>query len=860
MVWPFSRGRSKRLSEIAQPTADPEKDQKAFLPAHPQNATPRNPEESSLRKRRRSPDKALEADIRPEPRRHRSRNSVEDITALPGARRLERSPHLRRSSLHRAAIPYASHPVPASRIAAMRTQSVNDYGDKKPKPEPKPDTGAQKRRLSKRQEAHNRAIREEEIRAMSAPVPIPKRVSGHGDMLNRDNKKARRFSSKHNDDVRGSNVSLPFQESIHSSMSGASEQRAWEVHGLAFLSPRPNVRLSSSLPHSASFSGPYGLSRSGSKKEKLPALKEDVKKRDRRRVAELADDLGASDLRVLLERDQRRKEKKKLTDKEKLEAKLRRRAEDARRAPAVPPLPPTAVHPALREKTPAEEPSTIGQAPPTPTSVKEATKEPQQNLDIRQDSMAVDPSPFRDPSPTSEYSDPFKLGPPREDTPQSNVPTPMETPMDDPVVGTAHEIRYSQGRLSQIESNSPPASPIRGNYPRNMSPLRREYTPDLAPLATSTSSPLKQTESATTRKPGTWASIFRRGTTRTPDQSPPPPRAGTSFSNTSRDSMSKQPIPAHLIGNTSRRRSGTPARTQSIFREDLPESPASPPDSRVNSPDIIAAANVAASRRSRRGGSSAIAIPHARGATPESHRVARSVSPNDTDGRNSTLAMSASLASIDSEGSWLTGRPTKRKSNASHMRSSVGSARRAQSGNPSYEDLGMADEEYVRRLTPSPEDDVDGMDTEPTPIAEVESPEEATLLRRETSRRKPRMVYRDDAAKSREGLVADFHSGVTPLQRSPEESPDSLRESASELESDNDQVHDPSWEDKQHVVYGKGHARQLSAGSAKLLDIRPRSGRTTPDARMSIASGPDVQSPTIQSPRPASPTASSSKL
>ncbi|KAF4554769.1 Hypothetical protein D9617_3g018370 [Elsinoe fawcettii] len=851
MVWPFSRGRSKRLSEIAQPTQDPEKDTKEpFSPSHPQDATPRtaprSPEESSIRKRRRSPDKALEAGNRPEPRRHRSRNSVEDITALPGARRLERSPHLRRSGVYRTAIPYNSSSVPASRLAAMGAQPANDHGDKKSSPtDPN-----QKRRLSKRQEAQNRFIREEEIRAMTAPVAIPKRLSGHGDMLNRENKKARRqFSSKHAEDTRGSNVSLPFQESIHSSMSGASEKRAWEIHGLGFLSPRPNVRLSSSLPQSHSFSGPYGVSRNGSKKEKLPALKEGVKKKDRRRVAELADELDAADLRVLLERDQRRKEKKKLTEKERLEAKLRRRAErDARRAAEAPPVPPTDVHPAFRDRKSEEKPSTIGQAPPTPTSDREDNGRQMASLDVRQDSATLDRSPFRDPSPSSTYSDPFKLGPPREDTPQALGITPMETPLDDPTLHTAHEVRYSQGRLSQV-STSPPASPVRGSFPRNMSPLRREFTPELPPITTS---PLKQSESLPMKKPGTWASIFRRGTTRTSEQSPPP--AGTSFSNTSRDSMSKQPIPAHLVGNTSRRLSGTPARTQSIFREDLPESPVSPPGSRVTSPDIIAAANMAAARRSRRGGSNAVATPHVRGATPDSpHRVTRSVSPNGTDGRNSTLNMSASLASIDSEGSWLTGRPAKRKSNASHMRSSVGSAKRKDMDNPSYEDLGMPDDEYVRRLTPSPEDDIDEMETEALPGDEQG---DGTLLRRGTSRRQPHLVYRSEAAKSREGLVADVHSGITPM----ESSPDSLRESTSELDSESDQVHDPSWNDKSQVVYGKGHARQLSAGSAKLLDIRPRSGRTTPDARMSIVSSPEVQSPIVQSPRTTSPTASTSKL
>ncbi|KAF2152536.1 hypothetical protein K461DRAFT_148583 [Myriangium duriaei CBS 260.36] len=834
MVWPFSRGRGKRLSGLAQASSQDIDDlsEKGFDPNNPRNATPRsaqrNPDESSLRKRRRSPDYASEkqpipqSDGTPERRRHRSRGSVENITALPGARRLETSPHLRRSDTYRTAIPYTSSPAPASRIAAMAGQE---------KPKPHPDT--QKRRLSKRQEYHTRAIREEEIRAMSAPVPIPKRNSANGDLLVRENKKARRnFSTRTGDDKRASTVSLPFQESIHSSMSGGSESRGWEILKLDLFSPRPSVRLSSSL---SQLSGGPGLYRSGSKKEKLPTLREDVKRRDRRKMAELADDLDASDLRVLMERDTRRRDKKKVADKEKLEAKLRRRASRSRAKEREPPVPPLAIHPAFRKK-PFDKQDADIKAPPTPTSDNELRDKtsPISTRPAQPAETSNADSPFRDPSLSpsphnDSMKDPFKLGPQREDTPQSVEPTPMmETPFEDPILATAEEIRYSHGRLSQIVP-SPPSSPTRPAHPRNMSPLRREYTPDLAPQGVS--SPLRHSESSATKKAGTWASIFKRGSITRSDVSSAP-RAGTSFSNTSRDSMSRHPLPAHLVATAPRRISGTPTRTQSIFREDLPESPSSLPDSRVNSPDIIAAANVAAARRSKRA-NPVMADGQGPDSTPESSARGRSKSPVYTDGHDSAAAMSASLASIDSEGSWLTGRPSKRKSTQSHIRNSVGSAsRRRASDNPSFEELGIPDDELVRRLTPSPEDEAKENEEEGvTPIMEKIEDEDLPL-RRNTSRRKPNLVLRDDFAVSREGFVAEVSNKESPSEGS--SGPSTL-----ESESEFDQFREGL---EQHgVVYGRGHARQLSSGSAKLLEIpsRNRSGRTTPDVRKSLQHTPE---------------------
>jgi hypothetical protein len=67
--------------------------------------------------------------------------------------------------------------------------------------------------------------------------------------------------------------------------------------------------------------------------------------------------------------------------------------------------------------------------------------------------------------------------------------------------------------------------------------------------------------------------------------------------------------------------------------------------------------------------------------------------------------MSQSLASVDSEASWLSGKPPKRASTLTQLRSSVASSSvpRNENFNASYEELGMADDEYFRRLTPQPD-------------------------------------------------------------------------------------------------------------------------------------------------------------
>jgi len=87
----------------------------------------------------------------------------------------------------------------------------------------------------------------------------------------------------------------------------------------------------------------------------------------------------------------------------------------------------------------------------------------------------------------------------------------------------------------------------------------------------------------TRRRGGTFSSLFNRTTpgSRGSVERTAPDRGNdaraSSFSNTSRESMSQQPIPAHLVGEQvparPKSKASLPARTTSKFREDLPELP-----------------------------------------------------------------------------------------------------------------------------------------------------------------------------------------------------------------------------------------------------------------------------------------------
>jgi hypothetical protein len=754
-----------------------------------------------------------------------SEDSTENITALPLSPVLGHSPHLRPITRDNTGIPYnfqlnadSQQSIPSARERGKLHKTISRRQTT--------DAPIMPRRKSSRRDP----IREEEIRAMSAPVPMKRPATFSGGLLRRDSKKMKHGLNRHFDRPT-SNISLPLAESIHSSMSGGSEQKAFRVNALDIFSARPTIRLSISnsyKPHQINIE-PFILS-DARKKDKLPAVP------DRGRIGDLADDMNASSLREVMERDRRRKEKKRKQEEDKLRRALQKKA-DKQRAKELRSQPETGTIGVKAVPDPAVGLG-IAEAAAAETeqkSSKERADDTAMDIDQPTDTVKSEPATVakEEPSPSAaEFIMPAE--------------TPMETPMEEPVVGTAEEIRYSHPPHQ-------PTSPKHARVPSDTSHLpdlpSEADTAPVVPVPSSVPSDRpsqreRRSSDTSGRRMGIWASIFRRGTSSkrgSLDQGKSTP-SEISFSNTSRESMGRQPLPAHLANQSQipaafvRRASGTPQRTMSKFREDLPDFPPSPPDSRVQSPEVEPVPPIA----SRRGQQDLSAIQTEAGAEADDvsavDRLDSPVSP-PPDGRASAL-MSQSLGSVDSEGSWLSGKPVKRRSN---QRSSIGTVTQNQQFNASYEELGIPEDEYFRRLTPQADEKrfsqgsgLIGRKASSNAIGagSGRSSMEQNPVAHGAVARTPTVVHREDRHKSREGLLNDFQAGDVEDPSTPPSPTKSSKSVGSVLDSPTEEDAPIVMERAKSIDFGKGHARQLSAGSARLLDIPAKrsSLRTTPAA------------------------------
>ncbi|KAK0947387.1 hypothetical protein LTR29_001343 [Friedmanniomyces endolithicus] len=701
-------------------------------------------------------------------------------------------------------------------------------------------------------------VREEEIRAMSQPVSVSKRP-GEGP-LRKDSKKMRGLGA------RGSYVSLPRGESIHSSMSAVLEQRGWEVGFMDVFNPRPAVRLSGTPQYVVSGSAPGTAHASPDTmrrdKEKRPVTRESLRKRDT--IGAQAESFDASDLRMLMERDKKRKERRDVERHEKLDRKLRnrsgrnrgdsdkkrrnadekreedeaksrieeerrreaevRRHADEEHARAVI-MPPTDVHPALRDAQALPEAEVVGlgidpnqaaspvnsehsRGPALLTTAELGEENTGTYLQYdKQEDTPTDP--FADPllSPTPELE---RLPSARDSF------APSEKPVEHPVLHIAKEVRV-------LQSPTPPLSPVRAE--RVPSSLSRVATPDF-PDPPSLPSERRISEPKD-RRAGAWASFFRRGgpNLKRPGEEGTSTASDTSFSNVSRESMRNQPLPAHLFDASAlpsqrRKSSGAPVRTQSKFREDLPGMPISPSDARLSYPDVTQGAALAAAARRQKGSSKPVDVSESRAETPDPATINRTDTPVSPSVRGNRL-MSASLASMDSEGSWLAS-SGKRQSSQSALSRSIGSlSKRKPEFSASYEELGGdKDAEYFQRTVTGP-----AQHAGTSALVEASPDEESThmgagaaepstpgdpLTVQGSARRQPTLVHRDPRLKSREALLTEY----SPTGAEPGDSP------TSKYEFDlGETPPETPIRSARSVDYGRAHARQVSAGSARLLDI-----------------------------------------
>ena len=696
------------------------------------------------------------------------------------------------------------------------------------------DTNLPRRKSSKRK-ADDHA-REQEIKAMSAPIPIPKRSTNHGSgMLARDSKKIPSGMNR-NFERPTSDVSLPIPESLHSSMSVASDQHGFKIRAFDALSPRPTIRYSENPRYGASLSG-LGPSRTSTRKDKQPAVSEEVLK-SRKRIDDLADDLDAGSLRELMERDRRRRERNRKSDQEKLQRRLERKAEKQREE---------SYRAQEKEVEAAISPGDVGlgiggtsaeaatQIPSAERGREQATRTPESWLkDPLQEHI-----PMRDP-----FSDPIA----RQETSHPEEPTPTDEP-EEPVVETAKAVRLSQASMSPI--TSPNAHANEPPNPSQFTYLDTRSTPDIPERAETE----RRDSDMSGRFSTNWRSIFRRSGTRGERNSSDRGRqAPSEFSNTSRESFARQMPPTAFNSNRiPRARSGTPV--QSRFREDLPELPMSPPDSRVQSPEVSPQTNLPRSDDVGSGvlgatGSPAAALSDIHPALREEVALSRHQSirsAHSPDGPSSAL-LSQSLASVDSEGSWLTGRPIKRSSQQLNSFRESGSSlqKRLQGLRGSEEELGIDEDEQEETspLTPSSDGvlgrapsgksrklaDNSGIAGDSDDDAMLESISGSHHREKGTWHsavgRHPTIVSQGARARSREGLLNDFQAG-----ESAESSPTAGDSPLGQLPP----PEIPSIQRATSVDFGKGHVRHISAGSARLLNLPARNSLES--KRMSSASG-----------------------
>ncbi|TGO70946.1 hypothetical protein BELL_0642g00030 [Botrytis elliptica] len=653
----------------------------------------------------------------------------------------------------------------------------------------------------KRKEEFNR---EEEIKAMVSFMPSRPAAdaSSSGRPMKRDSKRMR-TGLKGNLQNPRSDISLPTAESMRSSVSSNSEhQTSWRISALDALAPRPTIRHSENPRYAPGVTG-FGSDRSDSQKRRILDrihIPEEVLKANKR-IDELADDLDARELRELMERDQKRRERKKADEKLKAERRLARK----------------------QEKQKAEEAAAARYGTPPPDNMERGVLG-REVVGLGIGTSAVTTSSKRRGSDTWDSgrgkrpADAFFKDSPAQETPfvDENPTTSSERSV--PFLGTAQVDTIGKANVS------PPSSPkghLRG--PSKMSQvvnLDKSRTPSPAKKQRVGTEPVKQPVEAKTSQ--SWTSFFRRNKRLSRTSTP-------SFSNTSRETVQTGPPPHLGYTPVVRQTSNIPKRTMSKFREDLPELPVSPPDSRLQSPEADVVPPIRNAYPDKRGSvrrsleeqrryDTPISIARLRDSTPTSgHRSTDVPSPEQP------ALISQSLASIDSEGSWLSGKKTASKRGSAQMtlsplRDSASSLQqRYKELSESSEELGIAEDEYFSRITPGPEEE-NMMKRQSTglPMASSDEEDGASLKQNPSPEgqtkwgavaRHATVIHRE-RAKSREGL----------LDEAAEDSPGYRRSVSYQVEF----VDEDSTGISRATSVDFGHVRRVSAGSARLLDMKPR--------------------------------------
>ncbi|KAG9236335.1 hypothetical protein BJ875DRAFT_439462 [Amylocarpus encephaloides] len=688
---------------------------------------------------------------------------------------------------------------------------------------------AHRKSSKRRKEEHDR---EKEIKAMAAFMPTRPSAepNSSGRLMKRESKKIRAGLNR---DLQNpsSDISLPTTESMHSSLSAESEPKtSYRLSAFDMLAPRPTIKYAENPRYAPGASG-FGSDRSDSRRRltERKTLDEEILKANKR-IDELADDLNAGELRELMERDQKRREKKQAAERIKMERRLARRQEQQNVEDAA----------AIRDGTPppvnmdrgvmGREVVGLGIGTSAVVSNKRKSSSESDNgrgkrptEPFREDSLPPVPRPSNSQRTNSLATENLTAGSERSES----------------------VIDVTQVRTVAKANVSPPPSPrahLRGasSISQMMELTNKPEPMSFVAAALKPESSRKSSENSSDRRgPPSWTSFFKRNKTKRES-------APSSFSNASRDSM--QNISFSQAAYTQRPSSTVPKRTMSKFREDLPEFPISPPDSRVQSPeaDVVPPIRDYPEKRSALQASD---DPRVRYDTPNSgYRsldVMRLQDETPTSGHRSaevpsnpspepTAVLSQSLASIDSEGSWLSGRKAGSKRGSAQLAPLHGSAnslqKRFREYSESAEELGIAEDEYFSRLTPGPEEEfkIHRQSTgNPMPSSDEEdggslaSPVPSEKTKWGAVGRQPTVVHREPRAKSREGLLNEFEDDSSSITAG--DSPVEPKRKSYRLSRDIIDENSTGVQRATSVEYRSGHVRQISTGSVRLLDLKPRS-------------------------------------
>ncbi|VBB84596.1 Putative protein of unknown function [Podospora comata] len=678
-----------------------------------------------------------------------------------------------------------------------------------------------RKKSSKKQKREVDHQREAEIRAMSNLIPV--RPAAEDWMAGRPIKKETRRVKSGMGIVRGSDwekrnrsseISLPAPGSIDSALSSDSDFMSFRVSALEALAPRPTIRCTT---HPRLAGDGTGLVRKPSQRQnenrKSPANIPEATLKAHKRVANLADDLSASDLRELMERDQRRRERKRQLEQEKIEARLARRAEKQRAAEA-------AAQAQGRDSPPNLERGVLGREIP--------------DLGANATSAVVTSTRIRD---SQDQLQEAQAKPLSTDCADIAIDEPRVPPL-----AAFHRIDSIPLQIPELpqapkEEPLPPLASPRSRSSFLHAKLRRSKSPLGSETRTENTESLKKgSETSGSKGPLSWASFFRWGKNRRHSAGP------SSFSNTSRDSMQTSQIPTPPPNFIPRRvSSGVPKRTMSRFREDLPESPMSPPDSRIQSPEVDVIPPIAETSpdlpQPDEDPDQLPTPPAERYDTPmtdprsleDMRNTPSTVNHPDEPAGVSPEPQAMSLASIDSEASWFSGGALakKRKSSSVMKRGSHAQLQRytpesdsgrLQENDHANEDMEITEDDYLARLTPL-QSERPGWNRKSTGEARPSSDWEEEAHWGSVGQQ-PTLVHSHTVGrmKSREGLLNNFgedaastHEAEVLGAESPVDEGNGLQRATS-------------------INLGKGHARHISAGSARLLSITPRSsvdGRRT---------------------------------